>query len=82
MLRLIDDQALRERFGQRSRELVEPYSAENGAALFIRHLRLILSREHGAGSREQESLQRGAGSTEHGATEQSAKSEEHPIRNT
>jgi glycosyltransferase involved in cell wall biosynthesis len=42
LLRLIDDPALREKLGQRSRELVEPYSAENGAGLFIRHLRLIL----------------------------------------
>jgi glycosyltransferase involved in cell wall biosynthesis len=82
LLRLIDEPALREKFGQRSRELVEPFSAENGAALFIRHLRLILSREHGAGSLEQESLQRGAGSMEHGDTEQSAKGEEHPIPNT
>ena len=42
LLRLIDEPALREKFGQRSRELVEPFSAENGAALFIRHLRLVL----------------------------------------
>jgi glycosyltransferase involved in cell wall biosynthesis len=41
LLRLIDDPALREKFGQRSRELVEPYSAENGAGLFIRQLRRV-----------------------------------------
>jgi glycosyltransferase involved in cell wall biosynthesis len=67
LLRLIDDPVLRERFGQRSRELVAPFSAENGAALFVRHLHLVLgypaeeSLEHGARSREQESLEHGAG---------------------
>ena len=42
MLRLIDDPALRKRFGLRSRELVTPYSAKNGALLFIRHLSCVL----------------------------------------
>ena len=42
LLRLIDEPALREKFAQRSRELVAPFSAENGASLFIRHLRLVL----------------------------------------
>jgi glycosyltransferase involved in cell wall biosynthesis len=42
MLRLIDDAALREQFGRRSRELVAPYSAENGASSFIRHLSHVI----------------------------------------
>ena len=42
LLRLIDEPALREKFAQRSRELVAPFSSENGASLFIRHLRLVL----------------------------------------
>lgn len=52
LLRLIDEPALREKFGQRSRELVAPFSAENGATLFIRHLQLVLGHaaQHGAGS--------------------------------
>ena len=41
LLRLIDDPALREKLAQRSQELVAPFSAENGATLFIRHLRLV-----------------------------------------
>ena len=73
LLRLIDEPALREKFGQRSRELVEPFSAENGAALFIRHLRLVL------GYPAQESLEQGARSMEHQiawSSEQRAKSQE------
>jgi glycosyltransferase involved in cell wall biosynthesis len=42
MLRLIDEPQLRKNFGQRSRELVAPFSAENGAVLFNRYLRLVL----------------------------------------
>jgi glycosyltransferase involved in cell wall biosynthesis len=54
MLRLIEEPQLRKNFGQRSRELVAPFSAENGALLFIRQLHLVLghpsqgSAEHGA----------------------------------
>ena len=44
LLRLIDEPALRAKFGQRSRALVAPFTAENGAALFIRHLRLVLGK--------------------------------------
>lgn len=45
LLLLIGNAALRESFGKRSRELVEPFSAENGAALFERHLRRVLGQE-------------------------------------
>jgi glycosyltransferase involved in cell wall biosynthesis len=71
LLRLIEEPALREKFGQRSRELVAPFSAENGAALFIRHLQLVLSKK--AGSRERGARKQGAGSMEQGARERRAK---------
>jgi glycosyltransferase involved in cell wall biosynthesis len=42
MFRLVDEPGLRQNFGQRSRKLVTPFSADKGAALFIRQLHLVL----------------------------------------
>jgi glycosyltransferase involved in cell wall biosynthesis len=61
MFRLVDEPGLRENFGQRSRELVASFSAENGAALFIRQLRRVL------GQPTQESLEHGARTLEQSA---------------